>query len=470
MFKQKLWSGKKLRKCVLQVFEETKEEFCASDLERAFKNVSVAKLNYVIRNLWLAGYLERRVVNERVKWRKSYVYKVKGVWIAIRERHFLRDSLRQEFLRNDEKISELKGWQDYLLQKREVIGHKRLVSHIERGDSNIDEQKVVCGIGYAEKIDKSLQFHTLPASDEAKLLDGSYAGFQPKPAVEVILVCMKPLSERTFVEQALENGKGITWIDDCRIPFDVGDKNLRLNRKDHNLSFNSGFAAFVKEGFDRNTYAKDLGAHDSQGRFPANLLVSDDVLNDGKVTKGVQSIRRNRSGIFTNQGNEMSSYGYGDVEGGYNDSGGFSRYFDLDAWWESQIKNLPKRLRKTIPFLILPKASKSEKNRYADKNMHATVKPVKLGSYLVILGSQENDLVLDPFVGSGSFAISAILSNRNYMGFEISKEFHKIAVSRTKTFKKRGNLLKYFKKKKVPEGRKAEPKAESAPQDGGVLR
>ena len=50
-------------------------------------------------------------------------------------------------------------------------------------------------------------------------LEGSYGGFQPKPAVEIILVCMKPLSEKTYVDQALKNRKGITWLDDCRIPI-----------------------------------------------------------------------------------------------------------------------------------------------------------------------------------------------------------------------------------------------------------
>ncbi len=33
-------------------------------------------------------------------------------------------------------------------------------------------------------------------SDEAKSLDGSYAGYQPKPAVEVVIVAMKPLDQK----------------------------------------------------------------------------------------------------------------------------------------------------------------------------------------------------------------------------------------------------------------------------------
>jgi len=55
--------------------------------------------------------------------------------------------------------------------------------------------------------------------DEAKKLDGSYAGYQPKPAVEVVIVSMKPLEQKGYVDQALDNQKGVTWLDDCRIPF-----------------------------------------------------------------------------------------------------------------------------------------------------------------------------------------------------------------------------------------------------------
>lgn len=43
----------------------------------------------------------------------------------------------------------------------------------------------------------------IPATLQAKALNGSYGGFQPKPAVEVILVAMKSLSEKTYVDQAL---------------------------------------------------------------------------------------------------------------------------------------------------------------------------------------------------------------------------------------------------------------------------
>ena len=50
-------------------------------------------------------------------------------------------------------------------------------------------------------------------------LEGSYGGFQPKPAVEVVLVAMKPIEEKGLLAQAEKNGKAVSWFDDCRIPF-----------------------------------------------------------------------------------------------------------------------------------------------------------------------------------------------------------------------------------------------------------
>ncbi|GAG66222.1 unnamed protein product, partial [marine sediment metagenome] len=48
------------------------------------------------------------------------------------------------------------------------------------------------------RIREDHKFQTLPATPAAKALDGSYAGMQVKPAVEVVLCVMKPLSEKTY--------------------------------------------------------------------------------------------------------------------------------------------------------------------------------------------------------------------------------------------------------------------------------
>ena len=60
-------------------------------------------------------------------------------------------------------------------------------------------------------------------------------------------------------------------------------------------------------------------------------------------------------------------------------------------------------------------------------------------SYLVMLGSRENDVVLDPFLGSGTTALSCVLNDRQYIGVEIDKDYHDICKSRIKYWKKQVN-------------------------------
>jgi len=56
--------------------------------------------------------------------------------------------------------------------------------------------------------------------------------------------------------------------------------------------------------------------------------------------------------------------------------------------------------------------------------LHPTEKPVDLITKLILNSSKENDLVLDPFMGSGSTAISCIDTNRQYIGFEIDESYY----------------------------------------------
>jgi len=50
---------------------------------------------------------------------------------------------------------------------------------------------------------------------------------------------MKPLSEKTYVDQALMNRKGITWLDDCRIPYESDDVDTRRTIGGFNAKFSS---------------------------------------------------------------------------------------------------------------------------------------------------------------------------------------------------------------------------------------
>ena len=462
-----------------------------------------------------------------------------------------------------------------------------------------------------------------PASDEAKSLDGSYGGFQPKPAVEVVIVAMKPLEQKGYLDQALDNQKGVTWLDDCRIPFEgmndipqggYGDMKVGYGKpgetqpmsKDYEkyVSNTKGFTerSSIKEGEvysealdtnpsqkwgfkkpiskDLEQYNKDnvgsqknfdteaeglsrgnqpsrksksdyekyvekqksfkgaktignvkeggtsfLGGDMKQldtstnyqrkttkrkpreentvfktsgfksedndtaeasplGRFAANLLVSDNVLDTGKKTKS-------SGGRAYQNTNDMFSGGWAyDEEGtgenpGKGDEGDYSRYYSLDEWWKHRLSKLPDGVRNTFPFLIVSKASKSEKNmglegmeekqrgmlhigqlkkqqgevwidrkdgkgkvkvnrRYLpQKNNHPTVKPIQLFSYLVTLGSRKDDVVLDPFMGSGTTPISCVTLDRKYLGIEREKEYFEIAEARVEKAWNPLNLVKH---------------------------
>lgn len=69
-------------------------------------------------------------------------------------------------------------------------------------------------------------------------------------------------------------------------------------------------------------------------------------------------------------------------------------------------------------------------NFYEEKRYHPTQKPIKLIDRLVLASSNENDVVLDPFMGAGSTALSCIKNNRHYIGYELSEEYYKISLQR----------------------------------------
>jgi site-specific DNA-methyltransferase (adenine-specific) len=303
-------------------------------------------------------------------------------------------------------------------------------------------------------------------SIDAKLFEGSYGGFQPKPAVEVIIVAMKPLSEKTFVDQALRNGKGVTWLDEARIPFDPEAV------EQHNTQAKSGLGNNVYGNYKNNLIdTSELLRYNTEGRFPANLLVSDDILNDGTISKSTSG---NKGGFRQTEGTgeawqRPSHQKYGDWFGGFNDEGSFSRYFSLDAWFQKTLKKLPLEVQRTFPFLIEPKASKAERNKNLEqvtpqirgssnplwiggsecafktgsgnkrntlyKNNHPTVKPLQLMTYLITLGSRSNDLVLDPFAGSGTTCLAAKMLGRRFIGIEIKKEYVSLAQTRVNQHK-----------------------------------
>lgn len=65
-----------------------------------------------------------------------------------------------------------------------------------------------------------------------------------------------------------------------------------------------------------------------------------------------------------------------------------------------------------------------------ETGFHPTQKPIKLMQSLIELTTQEGQIVLDPFCGSGSTLVAAKMLGRNFIGFEAKKEYVEVAETR----------------------------------------
>lgn len=64
------------------------------------------------------------------------------------------------------------------------------------------------------------------------------------------------------------------------------------------------------------------------------------------------------------------------------------------------------------------------------RNEHPTVKPVELMRYLIRLVVPRGGLVLDPFAGSGTTGVAALLEHRNLVLIEADPEYRKLTLAR----------------------------------------
>ena len=99
----------------------------------------------------------------------------------------------------------------------------------------------------------------------------------------------------------------------------------------------------------------------------------------------------------------------------------------------------------------LSKKGKNEKYGYGffrarthkfDDFKHPTAKPYLLMNWLIRHYSDENDLILDPFIGSGTTAVACKALKRRYIGIDINKEYIDITNERLRKTKVNNN--EYF--------------------------
>lgn len=117
---------------------------------------------------------------------------------------------------------------------------------------------------------------------------------------------------------------------------------------------------------------------------------------------------------------DKKSFGMGDLYGQYAPS----YEFIIFAVKEQGKKLNGKRERDLLSF------------NKCKPELHPTQKPVELLKYLIEKSSNENDTVLDPFMGSGSTGVAAKELNRNFIGIELDENYFNIAKERIENTEK----------------------------------
>ena len=103
----------------------------------------------------------------------------------------------------------------------------------------------------------------------------------------------------------------------------------------------------------------------------------------------------------------------------YND---FNSCNNPSANREGDTKKYPKSI------LTFPRPASS-------KMLHPTEKPVELLEYLIKTYSNENDVILDNCMGSGSTGVAALNTNRKFIGIELDENYFNIAKDRLENIK-----------------------------------
>lgn len=373
-------------------------------------------------------------------------------WRELREWLDLPDDMDAEVWR----LNGMKGELAPLAFEREVVGQRAASVAAE------EDKRGAKGLAFGKR-EMGLVDITAPATPAAAQWEGW--GTALKPSHEPIVVARKPL-EGTVAGNVLAYGTGALNVDGCRVGASEADREEM-----------SGRSGRRTEG-DLFTGKGDGQAWEprASGRWPANSVFTHNWDCDGACTSGCpvadldsQSGNRKVGAVRPYQqkhtGDTPSSFSHAvSLERDYTSpasEGGASRFF-TQANWDPQFDQ---------PVLYYAKPSKRERNAGLDhleagkalytegtglskngdgsvsipdaarQNTHPTVKPVALMRHLCRLVTPPGGVVLDPFLGSGTTAVAAILEGFQWVGCEMTADYLPIISGRVAHAEKQNKQL-----------------------------
>ena len=252
--------------------------------------------------------------------------------------------------------------------QREVVGQQRVTGTAKPSKGKKGHNANHTRSALWEERDENPHYIEVTAPASDEAMQWESWGTNLKPAYEPCVLARKPLSEKTLAENLLLHGVAGINIDDCRIPF--GD---------------DAWIGKLKGKWDSGN---DLagGREHERGRFPANVFFCKKA-NRNEREEGCHSLIPQQSHEITNR-----------KEG-------------------SAGSNNPRAGRR---------------GREEIRNIHPTVKPVKLMNWLVKMITPKNGTVVDTYCGSGTTLVAAEIAGINSIGIELNPQFCDIIHARLK--------------------------------------
>lgn len=348
--------------------------------------------------------------------------------------------------------------------------YHRLVVNIEDAGFEIRDQiQWIYGSGFPKSLNIGKAVDKITKGNTE--YEGQGTGL--KPANEPICLARKPISEKTIAENVIKWRTGGLNIDGCRI--ETAD-DLTRNCL--------GLASADNEGWYRPCHdiATKQVFGSTEGRFPANIILEccckEVIKTEKRKPFSYVGKEYNNKDLEKNRSIDFLKGSKSEAPSNYNDKADIHTNplctcYILDE--QSGIVNQgPKDKSKSgaSRFFYVAKVSKKERNMGLDgfedkksktnqinsenwlhceapvkkdivhKNNHPTVKPINLMTYLCNLITPEGGTILDPFMGSGSTGIAALLQGYNFLGIDMDPEYTKIAEGRISNYEKYRDLLK----------------------------
>lgn len=262
---------------------------------------------------------------------------------------------------------------------------------------------------------------TLPVTEEAARWDGWGVGL--KPAVEFWWLGRKPFEGKgvRLADNVLKHGVGALNISGVRMEVDASEYEEGYRR----------LVAVAENPELAEAVLGDSGAvkvlkRQIRGRYPSNFIFS-----DVRVWVHGESGRA----VLEEEYREAVSRGEGAGYEPWSFSGPVDRLMERFSFSGESLFKLFYRLPADLDNLLcgyFPKPSREERHGAVEggRNVHPTVKSVHLMEYLINLVSRDDQLILDPFAGSGTTLVAAKGLGRHFVGIDLSMEYVEIASQR----------------------------------------